>query len=421
MKAVVVGGGVVGVTTAYYLAKDGHEVTLLEKESELATLASAGNAGLIAPGHSFAWASPSAPMELLRSLTVDDTALRVNPIKAPGMFFWGLRFLRECNAERAARNTLVKLRLARYSQQRLDELTGAEKIDYLDAHQGCLYVYRDRAKFEAGIKKMKLITDQGLEQQVLDPDGVVEADPVFAPVKDKIVGAVYGVTDSSGDSVKLTNEVAERCRAMGVKFHTGEGVKRLRADGDRVRAAETGSGSVEADVFVLAAGVQSTALSRTVGVRIPVAPAKGYSATFPIRDGGAGAPTMGGVDEQLLVAWCRMGDRLRLTGSAEFTGYETTYDDSDFRRILRLARDLFPDAADYEQGSYRACNRPMTPDGPPILGTARHSNLYFNTGHGHMGFTMACGTSKITADLVSGRKTDIPVAGMTLNSRPSSL
>lgn len=421
MKAVVVGGGVVGVTTAYYLAKDGHEVTLLEREGELATLASAGNAGLIAPGHSFAWASPSAPMELLRSLTVEDTALRVNPLKAPGMFFWGLRFLRECNADRATKNTLVKLRLARYSQQRLDELTAAEKIDYLDAHQGCLYIYRDRAKFEAGIRKSKLITDQGQEQQVLDPDGVVEADPTFASVKDKIVGAIYGVTDSSGDSVKLTNEVADRCRAMGVKFQTGEGVKRLLADGDRVRAAVTASGQVEGEVFVLAAGVQSTALSRTVGVRIPVAPAKGYSATFPIKNGGAAAPTLGGVDEQLLVAWCRMGDRLRLTGSAEFTGYETTYDERDFRGIMRLARDLFPDAADYDNGAYRACNRPMTPDGPPILGTARHSNLYFNTGHGHMGFTMACGTSKITADLVAGRPTDIPVAGMTLNSRPSDL
>jgi D-amino-acid dehydrogenase len=205
---------------------------------------------------------------------------------------------------------------------------------------------------------------------------------------------------------------------MGVKFQLGSGVRRLVAEGDRVRAAVTGDATFEGEVFVLAAGVQSTALARTVGVRIPVAPAKGYSATFPIKNGGEAAPALAGVDEQLLVAWCRMGDRLRLTGSAEFTGYETTYKESDFRGIMKLARDLFPDAADYENGAYRACNRPMTPDGPPILGTARHQNLFFNTGHGHMGFTMACGTSKITADLVSGRKTDIPVEGMTLTSRP---
>src|SRR5712692_1950108 len=260
MKVVVIGAGVVGVTTAYYLAKSGHQVTVVEKEPEAATLASAGNAGIIAPGHSFAWASPSAPMELWRSLTVEDTALRVNPVKAPGMFFWGLRFLRECNADRAVKNTLVKLRLARYSQARLDELTAAEKIDYFDNHRGALYVYRDRAKFEAGVKKMKLITDQGLEQQVLDPDGVAEADPVFEPIKDKIAGAIYGVTDGSGDSVKLANDLADRCRAMGVKFHLGTGVKRLLAEGDRVRAAVTDDGTVEGEVFVLAAGVQSTAL-----------------------------------------------------------------------------------------------------------------------------------------------------------------
>lgn len=418
MKVLVIGGGVVGVTTAYFLARDGAEVTLLEKEHELATLASAGNAGLIAPGHSFAWASPSAPMELWRSLTVEDTALRVNPLKAPGMFFWGLRFLRECTAERAVKNTLVKLRLAQYSQRQLDELAATERIDYHDVHQGCLYLYRDRAKFEAGIKKMKLLLDNGQKQSVLDPDGVVEAEPTLANARAPIVGAIYGETDASGDSVKFTVDLAERCRQMGAEFITGTPVNRLLSEGTRIRAAVTDRGEMEADVFVLAAGVQSPSISRTVGVRIPVAPAKGYSATFPVRNGGADAPRLGGVDEELLVAWCRMGDRLRLTGSASFTGYETTYRQRDFRGIMNLARDLFPDAADYERGSYRACNRPMTPDGPPILGTARHSNLYFNTGHGHMGFTMACGTSRIVADLVAGRKTGIPVEGMTLGSRP---
>ena len=418
MRVLVIGGGVVGVTTAYYLARDGVEVTLVEKEAELATLASAGNAGLIAPGHAFAWASPSAPMELWHSLTGEETALRVNPLKAPGMLSWGIRFLRECTAERARKNTLVKFRLARYSQQSLDRLAAEEGIDYHDVHHGCLYVYRDQAKFAAGIDQMKLLLDVGQKQEVLDPDAVVAAEPALAGARDKLVGAIYGETDASGDSVKLTQDLAERCRAMGVTFETGTGVSRLIGDGDRVRAVATESGLLEADAFVLAAGVQSTALSRTIGVNIPVAPAKGYSATFPIRDGGAEAPTLGGVDEQLLVAWCRMGDRFRLTGSAEFTGYETTYRERDFRGILKLARDLFPNAADYESGTYRACNRPMTPDGPPILGTARHSNLYYNTGHGHMGFTMACGSSRIVADLIAGREPEIPIAGLTLDSRP---
>ena len=419
MKVVIIGAGVVGVTTAYYLARSGHEVTVVEKEAETATLASAGNAGLIAAGHSFAWASPSAPKELLRSLTVDDTALRVNPIKAPGMAWWGLRFLRECNAERATRNTLVKLRLAQYSQRMLDTLASDERIEYDDIHEGLLYLYRDPRRFEAGIKKMKLVQEHGQKQDVLDADGVAEAEPFLAPVKDKIAGAIYGTTDSSGDSVKFTRAVQAACERMGARFLLGRGVTKLAVLGGRVAAATLEDGeSVSGDVYVVSAGVHSPRIARTAGVRLPIAPAKGYSATFPITRNGGPELRVGAVDEELLVAWCRMGDRLRVTSSAEFTGYETTYDEHDLRLIRKLTADLLPHAADYSKGVYRACNRPMTPDGPPILGQAGPDNLYINSGHGHMGFTMACGSSKIVADLIDGRKPEIPAEGLTLTSRP---
>jgi D-amino-acid dehydrogenase len=419
VKAVVIGAGVVGVTTAYYLSKYGHEVTVLEREPEVATLASAGNAGLIAPGHSFAWASPTAPKELLRSLTVEDTALRVNPLKAPGMAWWGIKFLRECNAERAVKNTLVKLRLAQYSQRMLDEIASTEHIDYSDIHEGVLYLYRDPKRFEAGVKKMKLVQDHGQKQDVLDADGVAEAEPALAPVKHKLAGGIYAVTDSSGDSVKFSRELQKVCERMGAKFRLATGVRRLLADGRKVEGVVTDQGeSVSGDVYVLTAGVQSTGIARTAGVRLPIAPAKGYSATFPVKNAGKHVPRIGGVDEELLVAWCRMGDRLRMTSSAEFTGYETTYKDRDFRIIRKLANDLLPEAADYSKGEYRACNRPMTPDGPPVLGTARHDNLFFNSGHGHMGFTMACGSSRLVADLIDGRQPELPMDGMTLTSRP---
>jgi D-amino-acid dehydrogenase len=419
VKVVVMGAGVVGVTTAYYLARSGHEVTVLEKESQAATLASAGNAGLIAPGHSFGWASPSAPKELLRSLTVEDTALRINPLKAPGMAGWGLKFLRECTAERAVKNTLVKLRLAQYSQRMLDQIAADEHIDYDDIHEGLLYIYRDPKRFEAGIQKMKLVQEHGQKQDVLDADGVVEVEPTLAPVKHKLVGAIYGVTDASGDSVKFTRAVQTACERMGSRFVFGRGVRKLVAGGGKVQSAVMDDGeSVAADVFVLAAGVQSPKISRTVGTSLPIAPAKGYSATFPVKNNGGRLMRVGAVDEQLLVAWCRMGDRLRMTSSAEFTGFETTYTERDLRMIRKLSADLLPDAADYDKGTYTACNRPMTPDGPPILGTANHANLYFNSGHGHMGFTMACGSSRIVADLIDGKKPEIPVEGMTLTSRP---
>lgn len=419
MRAVIIGAGVVGVTTAYYLAKAGHQVTVVEKESEVGTLASAGNAGLIAPGHSFAWASPAAPMELLRSLTVEDTALRVNPFKAPGMALWGIKFLRECNADRAVKNTLVKLRLCQYSQRLLDELTQTEGIDYDDIHEGLLYLYRDAKRLEAGIVKMRLLGEHGQKQEVLDADGVVALEPAFAPVKHKLAGAIYGRSDSSGDCAKLTRGLRAVCERMGARFVLGTGVEKLVAKGAKVDALTTDAGdTIGGDIFVLSAGVHSTRIARTVGVRLPIAPAKGYSATFPVKNGSSAVPRIGAVDEELLVGWCRMGDRLRMTSSAAFTGYETTYTEHDFRIIRKLAADLLPDAADYGKGSYRVCNRPMTPDGPPILGTARHDNLFINSGHGHMGFTMACGSSRIVADLIDGRKTEIPLEGLTLTSRP---
>ena len=419
MKVIVIGAGVVGVTTAYYLARSGHQVTVVEKESEAATLASAGNAGLIAPGHSFAWASPSAPKELLRSLTVEDTALRVNPFKAPGMAIWGLRFLRECNAERATKNTLVKLRLAQYSQRMLNQIAADERIDYDDIHEGILYLYRDPKRFAAGIEKMKLVQEHGQKQDVLDADGVVEAEPMLGPVKHKLAGAIYGVTDSSGDSVMFTRKRQAVCEGMGTKFVFGQGVAKLAAGSAKVKAAMLDGGdSLDAEVFVLSAGVHSPRIARSVGVRLPIAPAKGYSATFPIKRNGGPQMRVGAVDEELLVAWCRIGDRLRMTSSAEFTGYETSYKEHDLRLIRKLAGDLLPDAAEYDSGTYRACNRPMTPDGPPILGPAGHDNFYINSGHGHMGFTMACGSSRIVADLIDGKKPEIPVAGLTLISRP---
>ena len=419
MKVIVIGAGVVGVTTAYYLARSGHQVTVVEKESEAATLASAGNAGLIAPGHSFAWASPSAPKELLRSLTVEDTALRVNPFKAPGMAIWGLRFLRECNAERATKNTLVKLRLAQYSQRMLNQIAADERIDYDDIHEGILYLYRDPKRFAAGIEKMKLVQEHGQKQDVLDADGVVEAEPMLGPVKHKLAGAIYGVTDSSGDSVMFTRKLQAVCEGMGTKFVFGQGVAKLAAGSGKVKAAMLDGGdSLDAEVFVLSAGVHSPRIAHSVGVRLPIAPAKGYSATFPIKRNGGPQMRVGAVDEELLVAWCRIGDRLRMTSSAEFTGYETSYKEHDLRLIRKLAGDLLPDAAEYDSGTYRACNRPMTPDGPPILGPAGHDNFYINSGHGHMGFTMACGSSRIVADLIDGKKPEIPLAGLTLTSRP---
>jgi D-amino-acid dehydrogenase len=412
MRVLVLGGGVAGVTAAYFLAKDAHEVTLLEAEEGVGRDASAANAGIIAPGHSFAWASPKAPAMLLRSLLGHETAIRVRLRLDPALIAWGLRFLRECTHTRARQNTLVKLRLCQYSQAVMADLVRAEGIEYHAVNRGALYLFRDPRELEAGVRKMALLAEHGQRQEILDPAEVARLEPAFEPVRRKIAGAVRDVGDSSGDSQLFTESLARICRdKLGVTVRLGARVRALRADGNRVTAAETSAGVFTADAYVLALGVGAPLVARTIGVSLRVYPAKGYSSTFPVRADGL-APTVPGVDEQWLVGWSRQGDRLRLTSTAEFAGYDRDFTPRDFNNILRLARDLFPAAADWERGQFRACLRPMTPDGPPVLGTGRHRNLYFNAGHGHMGWTMAFGTARIVADLVAGRKPDHDLTGL---------
>jgi D-amino-acid dehydrogenase len=414
MKTLVLGGGVVGVTTAYFLAKAGHEVTLVEEKEGVGLEATAGNAGIIAPGHSFAWASPRAPRMLWQSLRGGETAIRVRLNADPQLYAWGLRFLRECTTARARRNTLVKLRLCQYSQRVLNEVVRAEGIEYQAIHRGAIYLHRDPAELEAGIKKMALLAEHGQKQEILDAAALARLDPVFEPVRTKIAGAIRDLGDSSGDSRVFSEELARICRDKhGATLRLGTRVIALRAAGDRIDGVVTSDGVLTADNYVLALGVGAPIIARTAGVHLPIYPAKGYSSTFPLKPGGL-APAISGVDEQWLVGWSRLGDRLRLTSTAEFAGYDWGWTPRDFNNILRLARDLFPDAADYDRGQYRACLRPMTPDGPPILGLGRHRNLFLNCGHGHMGWTMACGTARIVADLMTERMPELDLEGLTV-------
>jgi D-amino-acid dehydrogenase len=414
MRILVLGGGIAGITAAYFLGKTGHEVTVLEEKDGLALEASGANAGIVAPGHSFAWASPKAPGMLVRSLMGHETAIRVRLKPDLALYAWGLRFLRECSADRARRNTLIKLRLCQYSAALLHDVAREERIDYHAIAKGALYVYRDPRELEAGVKKMALLAEHGQKQEVLDGAQMARLDPVFEPVRHKIAGAIRDLGDSSGDSRAFTEALARVCRErFGATVRLGVRVTGLRAEGDRVTGAETSGGPVTADAYVLALGVGAARVARTVGLSLPVYPAKGYSSTFPIRAGGL-APTVPGVDEQWLVGWSRLGDRLRLTSTAEFAGYDWSWTPRDFNNILRFARDIFPDAVDFDRGEYRACLRPMTPDGPPVLGPTRHRNLYLNAGGGHMGFTMACGTGRIVADVVNGAKPELDLEGLTL-------
>ena len=413
MNVLVLGGGIAGVTTAYYLGKDGHHVTLLEANPELGLEATSGNAGIIAPGHSFAWGSPKAPAMLWRSLLGQETAIRMRLKPDLELYRWGLKFLRECTATRARHNTLIKLRLCQYSARLLEAIAHDERIDYQAIHRGALYLYRDPALFEAGIQKMKLLGDHGQRQEVLDAAGVARLEPAFEPVTRKIAGAIRDVGDSSGDSRVFGDVLARVCREkFGATLETGVRVRALRAEGASIRAVVTDRGERTADLYVMALGVESPLVLRSVGVRLAVYPAKGYSSTFPLKAAGL-APSVPGVDEQWLVGWSRLGDRLRLTSTAEFAGYDRTWTPRDFGNIMRFARDIFPEAADWDRGEYRACLRPMTPDGRPVVGRGRYANLVYNCGHGHMGWTMACGTARLASDVIAGRQPEIPIDGLT--------
>jgi D-amino-acid dehydrogenase len=385
----------------------------VEEKDGVGLEASAANAGVIAPGHSFAWGSPRAPGQLWRSLWGKETAIRVRLRPDPDLYRWGLRFLRECTAERARRNTLVKLRLNQYSQALMMGLVRAEGIQYHAVTRGALYVYRDAAELASGAKKMALLAEHGQKQEILDAASVARIEPAFEPVRDRIAGAVRDLTDASGDCRMFTEHLARICQEkFGTTVRLGTRVTALATEGDRVTGVATDRGVLTADAYVLALGVQSARVARTAGVKLGVYPAKGYSSTFPIKAGGL-APTLPGVDEQWLVGWSRLGDRLRLTSTAEFCGYDWSWTPRDFNNIMRFARDVFPQAAHYDRGEYRACLRPMTPDGRPVVGRGRPRNLYLNVGHGHMGWTMAFGTARIVADLMCGRTPEHDPAGLT--------
>ncbi len=415
MKILVMGAGVIGVTTAYQLLKDGHQVAVVEQREAAGEETSAGNAGLIAPGHAFAWASPAAPRILLKSLFQEGQALRFRMRPDPRLWAWSLKFLRQCTADRARINTLRKHRLCVYSQELLHQVVAETGVSYDGRDGGLLYLYRNPATFEQAAGKTRLLAGDGQKIETINVARAIEIDPALAPARDKLAGAIYCPTDESGDSRLFTQGLAKVCEDLGGRFHYQTTIQRFVLDGDRVEQVVTDKGALSADAYVLSLGCDSPILARQLGIKMSIYPIKGYSVTIPVEAANRGqAPRIGGVDEDNLVAYVRLGERLRITATAEFAGYDLSHQPSDFRHMLAAARDLFPRACAFDRPSYRACLRPMTPEGTPIFGLGRQRNLYFNTGHGHMGWTMANGAARIAADLIAGRKPAIELTGMTL-------
>lgn len=413
MRVAVLGAGVVGVTTAYELARDGHEVTVIDRLSEAAGETSFANAGLIAPGHAYTWSSPKAPRILLRSLFDDSQALRFKPSLDPRLWSWSWKFLMNCTAEKARTNTKRKVRLCRYSQERLQGIVTDTGVDYHGLDGGLLYLYRKPESFARGSANTRILSEEGLELRAVSPEEAARIDPALGKVKDKFAGAVYCPSDGSGDARVFTQNLARHCaEKLGVKFMFDTEVKGFETSGDRIARITTSKGSVAADEFVLCLGVFAPDFARRLGVSLPVYPIKGYSVTMPI-DASNLSPTVGGVDEDNLVAYARFGDRLRVTATAEFAGFDRSHKPEDFRHMLAAIRDIFPNGADYAKPQYWAGLRPMTPEGTPIFGRGgRFANMVFNVGHGHMGWTMSAGSARITADIVKRARPGFDPAGM---------
>ncbi|MDX1423869.1 MAG: D-amino acid dehydrogenase [Kiloniellales bacterium] len=413
MRILVMGAGVVGVTTAYQLLNDGHEVVVVERAAAAGLETSWGNAGMIAPGHAFAWSSPAAPMILLKSLLSRNQALRFRPSMDPHQWLWLLLFLQQCTHERARRNTLRKHRLCLYSQQVLHETLTDCAFDYDRNDRGIVFFYRSAESLERGVGHMQILAHDGQAIEVLDRDDIVELEPSLAAAKDRIAGGIYCPSDETGDCNKFTQGLAALAADRGAEFHYETEIRAIEADGDQVRAVATSNGDLSADAYVLALGNQSPILARRIGVGLPIYPVKGYSITVPVGNH-PHPPTVGAVDEDNLIAISRFGDRLRLTATAEISGYGTGHKPSDFAYMVSVAQELYPDGGDYDSATPWAGLRPMTPEGTPLFGRRKYRNLYFNCGQGHMGWTMAHGSARITADLIAGKPTAVPLDGMTV-------
>ena len=411
MKVLVLGAGIAGITAAYELNRDGHEVVVLDRETEAASLTSAGNAGLFAPGHAYAWSSPAAPGILLRSLWRNDQALRFKPTLDPAFWRWMAKFWGQCTAERAAANTRRKARLCNYSLSVFHDTLQRAPVAYDGRKGGLLYLYRSPAALAAAAAKSRILSDAGCVIETLAAADAARIDPALSPVRDKFAGALWARDDESGDCRLFARNMADWLLHQGVRFEMGREITSLLIEAASVKGVVTDDGPRLADAVILCLGVHAPRLAKPAGVVLPIYPVKGYSVTAPVA-GRNSPPAIGGVDEESLVAYAPYGDRIRVTATAEFSGYSTTHKPSDFAHMLKIMAELFPDGADWSQARFWAGLRPMTPEGSPILGATPVKGLWLNTGLGHMGWTMSHATARIVADLVAGRTPAIPLDGL---------
>ncbi|MBD5803705.1 D-amino acid dehydrogenase small subunit [Azoarcus sp. Aa7] len=408
MHVLVLGSGVIGTTIAYYLARAGHQVSVVDRQPGPALETSYANAGEVSPGYSAPWAGPGVPLKAIKWMLMHHSPLVIKPMLDPAMWRWGMSMLRNCTEARYRVNKSRMVRLAEYSRDCLKELRADTGIRYDERSHGTLQLFRTQKQLDGVGKDVEILKQYGVPFQVLEGNAYLEYEPALALVKDKFVGALRLPGDETGDCFKFTQNLATMAESLGATFRFGVNIRGIEHAGDRITGVRTDAGLLTADKYILALGSYSPQLLKPVGIDIPVYPVKGYSITVPIDDA-AMAPESTIMDETHKVAVTRLGDRIRVGGTAQLSGFDLHLDTARRRTLEFVVGDLFPKGGDVAQAEFWTGLRPMTPDGTPIIGKTRYPNLYLSTGHGTLGWTMAAGTGRVMADLVSGRNPDIAI------------
>ena len=402
MKLVVLGAGVVGVSSAWYLARARHQVTVLDRQSTAGLETSFANGGQISVSHAEPWSNPHAPLRALAWMRREDAPLLFRPRWDAALLDWSLRFLRECTPRRTRENMRQIVTLALYSRRQLQALRVETSLAYDHLERGILHVYTDRREFATAVRAAAVLREFGCERRTVSADECIAIEPALAAARSLLVGGDFTAADESGDAHRFTQQLAALCAKRGVDFRYGVAVDRLLTSGGRVRAVLAGGESYHADAYVVALGSYTPLLLRPLGLRVPIYPAKGYSATLPLAADSV-APTVSLTDDAHKLVFSRLGQRLRIAGTAEFNGYDCELNQVRCNALMDRTNQLFPSLRPAGEPQFWCGLRPATPSNVPLIGRSAIPNLYLNSGHGTLGWTMACGSGAALADIVSGR------------------
>ncbi|HCC61018.1 MAG TPA: D-amino acid dehydrogenase [Pseudomonas sp.] len=414
MRVLVMGSGVIGTTSAYYLARAGFEVVVVDRQPAVAMETSFANAGQVSPGYASPWAAPGVPLKAMKWLMQRHAPLAIKLTGDTQQYLWMAQMLRNCTAARYAVNKERMVRLSEYSRDCLDELRAETGIDYEGRQCGTTQLFRTQAQLDNAAKDIAVLQASGVPYELLDRAGIARAEPALARVSDKLSGALRLPNDQTGDCQMFTTKLAAMARELGVEFRFNQDIQRLQFAGDRLEGVWIDGKLETADRYVLALGSYSPQMLKPLGIRAPVYPLKGYSLTVPISDS-AMAPVSTVLDETYKVAITRFDQRIRVGGMAEIAGHDLSLNPRRRETLEMVVGDLFPQGGDPSTAELWTGLRPATPDGTPIIGGTSYRNLYLNTGHGTLGWTMACGSGRLLADMLARKRTQISTDGLDIS------